>query len=399
MRNTLAPTLLAGTLALAGCASGHGKYTSGERAGAQERFDGIKSGTEYQMAFSSFMSQDFPKALRHVDTSIALNPTVVRSHVLRGRIMLEAGDLQRAADSFERAQAIDPKAVDPWYYSGLLHERTAEREQALDCYQKACELAPSDAQYALAAAEVLIDMARLDDARAFLEERRPQFQHNSGIRQTLGHIAMIQQDPATAVKEFTDARLLAPDDQSIAEDLVRAQVKLDRYAHAETILAKLLADPSNQARRDLLMLRATCLTKMDRLAEARTILTQLTRDAAGADDTEAFVALGNVSYVMKDMVRVRQVATRIVNIAPHRPEGYMLRALYQRHVKDYAAAEASATRATQLQGGAEAWMLLGLIQQDAGRTDDAERSFATAHELDQTAQKPALADAEEPESN
>ncbi len=395
MRFPLALALVAGTLSLTGCTSGHGKYTSVERSGAKEKFDGIKSGTEYQMAFSAFMSQDFPKALRHVDTSISLNPTVVRSHVLRGRIMLEAGDLQRATESFERAQAIDPRSVDAWYYMGLLHERTAEHEQALACYQRACELAPSEAQYPLAAAEVMIDMARLDDARSFLDERRAQFQHNSGIRQTLGHIAMTEQDAATAGKEFSDARLLAPDDQSIAEDLARAQVKLEAYAPAEAILGKLLADPANQARRDLLMLRATCLTKMDRLAEARSILTQLTRDAAGADDVEAFVALGNVSYVLKDMVRVRQVATRIVNIAPQRPEGYMLRALYQRHMKDYATAEASATKATQCQGGAEAWMLLGLIQQDAGRAQDAERSFATAHDLDQNAQVPTVAGTDE----
>jgi tetratricopeptide (TPR) repeat protein len=379
-RNVLLVSIAALSL-LAGC-KGHGAEVSKGASIAKQRLDGLKAATEFQMAEAAFSNEDLDKAHKHVSKSIALNGSVVRSHVLLGKIHLERGNIELAAKSFADAEAVDATAVDPQYYMGLLNERTAKKEAALARYLVAANLAKDDPQYALAAAEVMIDLGQITESKAFLEERRSQFEHSAGIRQTLGHIAMMQGDLQTAIKEFSDARLLSPTDQGMGEDLARAHFELEQYSEAESILSKILQNPDNAIRRDLLLMQANCLMNLERLPEARELLLKLTRDTAGAHDVEAFISLGNVSFLMKDMVRVRQTASRVVAMAPKRPEGYLLRALHMRHAGDFTNAESSARQALKCGGGGDAWMMLGMIQQDSGRTEEAKESFAKADEAD-----------------
>lgn len=366
---------------LAGC-QGHGAQVSEGKSIAKQRLDGLKAATEFQMAEAAFSNEDLDKALKHVSKSIELNGSVVRSHVLLGKIHLEKGNMELAAKSFANAEAVDATAVEPHYYQGIVHERTAKKEQALARFLHASELAPDQAQYAMAAAEVMIDLGQLDVAQQFLDDRRSSFEHSAGIRQTLGHIAMMQGNLETAIREFGEARLLSPDDQGMAEDLARAHFEFEQYAEAESILSGLVKKPENAGRRDLFLMEANCLMNLERLGESRQILLELTRENSGAHDVEAHIALGNVSFLMKDMVRVRQTASRVIAMAPKRPEGYLLRALHMRHAGDFTNAETTARLALKNGGEGDAWMLLGLIQQDSGRTAEAKESFAKAEAAD-----------------
>ena len=104
----------------------------------------------------------------------------------------------------------------------------------------AAQLDPASPQYSLAAAEMMIDQCHLDQADDFLRARGPAFEHVAGVRQTLGHIAMMRGEHEAAAAFFNEARLLAPDDKAILEDLVRAQVAIGQYAQAEFNLTRLL---------------------------------------------------------------------------------------------------------------------------------------------------------------
>ena len=50
-------------------------------------------------------------------------------------------------------------------------------------------------------------------------EAQANFPSSAGVRQTLGHIAMMKNDVKRAAELFNEARLLAPDDNGILEDL------------------------------------------------------------------------------------------------------------------------------------------------------------------------------------
>ncbi len=377
---------------LSGC-GGHGQYTKAHISAANLKMQAMKSATEFEMAKQAFLAGDLDKALRTVDRSVAMTPEVPKCHTLRARVLMEMGDMEGAARSLSEAERlceapIDPESfrqpidtqqkVDVQYYSGILAERLQRHEDALKRYEKAAELDVSNPQYVVAAAEVMIDLNRVEQAEQYLTEAQTNFTSSAGVRQTLGHIAMMKSDVKKAAELFNEARLLAPDDNGIQEDLVRAQMALGHWAEAEYTLAKMLTNDDNKKRRDLLHMRAECLTRIDRVLEAREVYIKLTSDQAGAADVRAWTELGNVSFKLKDVNRLRVCASRVIAIAPEQPEGYVLRGLWQRRQGDLSAAAASLTQALQIKPDAETFVMLGLVYRDLNRPEESKRAFGAA---------------------
>lgn len=375
-------TLLLAAAALTGC-SGHGEYTQKHINGAQEKLSLMKSGTEWQMAHQQFMAGDLDKSFKSVNNSIALNPNVPKSHVLRGRILIEKGQLEAARASFLEAEKLDPTLADAQYYVGIIHERFNEPANALARYRSAMSYDPSNAQYVVAAAEMHIQLSQLSEAEALLTERQADFQYNSAMRQTLGHIKMIKKDFPAAAQLFSEARVLAPDDLAILEDLSRAQVACGRFAEAEFNLGRLLESSKSEPRRDLQHMRITCLIKLDRPVEARAMLQDLTSSAEGAGDLKAWVQMGNVAATLNDAARLRMAASRVIALAPTSYEGHFLRALHLRRQSDLPGALASADTAVSFaKADPGPWILRALIQQDLGQPQQARESLASALRID-----------------
>jgi len=370
-RTVLPAALLLGSVLFAsGC--GQGAWTHEGAVKAQEKMNVLKSGTDWGMAQQQFLAGDFEKAQKTIDRSIAMNPNVPKSHVLRGRIMLERSRLEEARAEFLEAERLDASNVDAQYYLGIVHERVSESEEALGRYRKAMELDTGNAQYVVAASEMLIAMNRLDEAEKLLNERKRFFQYNAAIRQTLGHISLLREDAATAATLFSEALLLAPGDQGITEDLIQAQMSCGKFADAETRLAKLLEADLNHDRRDLKAMRVRCLIAINRMVDARTVLQDLTSDRDGGSDVRAWINLGDVGAILHDKATLREAMNRVVAIAPERPEGYSLRAMYFRQENKLDEALTAVDLAiTRSRGDAGPYVLKALILQDQGRIVEA----------------------------
>lgn len=377
----LGAIVAAAGLLLGGCA-GHGEYTKEHMNAAKMKMNALKSATEYQMAHQAFLASDLPKALKHVTNSIELNESVVKSHVLRGRVYMEMGNVELAAISFAEAEKLDPQSVDSWYFQGIMAERIGQTDEALRRYLGAAERDKQDAQYSIAAAEMMMEQGRIAEARDFLTQHKDNFPHSAGVKQTLGHIAMLEGRHADAAQAFSDARMLAPDDENITEDLVRAQIAVARFGDAESNLSRLLRNKDNKDRRDLKHLRAMCLVQIEKPVEARDIYLELTRDIENANDVDAWIGLGELSFVLRDQARLRTAATRVVALAPDRPNGYVLRALHLRRTGDLAGAAQNLRTALAIREDSQTLTLLGMVQQDLNQTDAARRTFAKAAQLD-----------------
>lgn len=394
MMTRLSAVSLLALAALTGCKGGHGQHTSTQLNAVTNRQNAMKAGNEYDQAKQFYLAGQFEKADKYINKCIQLNPGVAKSYILKGRIQLETGDLEQALTAFQKAEVVDPKNVDAQYYQGIVYERFAQLDKALTHFTAAAEADPADAQYAIAVAETMMDLGKVDEAEKYLTTRGPSFEHNAGIKQTLGHIAVLRQDYENAVRLFNDARLLAADDATIVEDLVHAQIQTGRYLDADFNIARLLKEKDNTGRRDLLKLRARCLTMLDRPLEAREVLVELTSGDEGQRDADAWIELGQVCYGIKDMNRTRQAWQRIVAIAPHRTEGWTLKALYQRRTGDLEGALKTAERAVERRGNdVDPLVLQGLILSDLGRNSEARACFASAlqEEPDNSAAKQAFA--------
>jgi Flp pilus assembly protein TadD len=363
--------------ALAGCNTGHGSYTQEGMREANSKMAGLKAMNDHQQAEQAFKAGDLDKAMKMIDRSLGANPNVPISYVLRGRILIERGDLENALLCFQKAEALKPETVDAQYYMGIVYERFTQNEDALKHYQKAGELDPSNPQYAVAAAEMMIDLGRVDDAETFLGKQQPTFEHNAGVRQTLGHIALLKGDLPRAVKLFNEAHLLAPDDAVVLEDLIHAQIATGQFGDAQYNIESLLKTDASKDRRDLKQLQARCLLNLDKPVEARELLVQLTGDSQGQKDVDSWIELGNVSFVLKDQARLRLSAQRVLALAPARAEGFTLKALWQRRQGDLVGALDNLNKAVERRGtDTDPLMLRGLVLQELGRTEEARQSYA-----------------------
>ncbi|MCC6320287.1 MAG: tetratricopeptide repeat protein [Phycisphaerales bacterium] len=332
LRRLVVPALVTIAASLTGCGQKHGEYTSAHISAAQEKMSILKSGTEWQMAQQQFLAGDLDKALKTVNRSLAINPNVPKSHVLKGRILIEKGRLEDARECLLEAEKLDDKNVDAQYYLGIVHEQFNQPADALTRYNRAADLDSANPQYPVAAAEMLVQMGKLDEAEQLLNGKKTVFQYNAAVRQSLGHIAQLRQDHAAAVRCFDEALLLAPDDSAILEDLAQAQFSAGQYAEAEYSLNRLLALPENTGRRDLRSMRAKCLVRTNRPVEARSILLEMTAatDQESVRDVASWIDLGNVCAVLKDKPNLRNAASRVIALAPDHHEGYTLRAMYLR---------------------------------------------------------------------
>ncbi len=314
---------------LAGCAGGHGTYTTQAIERAEERVAGFKAGTEYDLAHQQYLAGDLDKAIRSVEKSIFIKPDVARSHILYARILIEMDRLENATLALNRAIEIEPDNVDAHYFSGILYERFSQFDRAHGSYMRAADLDPTDAQYIIAAAEMLVQTERLEEASALLRAHLTRFEHNAGIRQNLGHIAMMQDDISLAVQMFEEASLLVPGDGAVLEDLAQAQIAAGKYSDAEYSLRRLLGLDDHSKRRDLKHILARTLVELDRPVEARDLLVELTHNDDGASDPSVWIDLANVAMMLEDSGRMRQASSRLIAMAPHQPEGYVLRAMWQ----------------------------------------------------------------------
>src|SRR5215510_7122057 len=118
---------------LSGCA-GQSGYTAEHASRAKERMLEIKAATEWETARQAFLAGDLDKALKSVDRSLAINNNVCKSHVLRGRIMMEKGEIDEALKALTKAGALDPSQPDPPYYLGIAFERIMQPDKALENY-------------------------------------------------------------------------------------------------------------------------------------------------------------------------------------------------------------------------------------------------------------------------
>lgn len=380
------------TLAVAGLALSMGvftgcrsqsRYTKDATSAAEMRMDQLKSATSWDMARQAFLAGNLDKAEKHINISIGLNPEVAKSHTLLGRIKVEKGNLGEAIASFDTAIRTDEKYVDAYYFKGVVLERLGDLETALLTYMTAADLDEYASPYAIAAAEVLVDLGRVAEAEQYLLSRGEFLPHDAGIRHTLGHIARLNGKDADSLRLLHEAWLLAPNDNIIIEDLVNAQVVNNDFLSAEANLSQLITKDEYRDRQDLKILLARCLTNLGRPLDARQTLFDVVRSPKGLHNAEAWLGLGHISYKVGDLRTLREAAGRLTEIASSDAHGYILWSLYYRAQGEHETVLGWIDEAAS-RNGDRAYLLTlrGLTLRDLGRQNEAFASFRAASQLD-----------------
>jgi tetratricopeptide (TPR) repeat protein len=353
------------------------------RAAASARMSLVGAQVHYEQAQQHFATGQLDKAIKEIDHAIERYPDMGAYHLLKGRILVEQSRLEQALVCFdtaiEKAGQPAPQAAlntsesskagaskslsptnasivaDAHYYAGVVYQRWSDDEQAYNCYLQAFTVAPDKVHYLLAAAESLIALGEYGQAEQLIDPKLAYFEHNASLRQLQAQIAMLQGDARKAAGIYADARLLNPDDTSLLEEMMWAQWAAGLYAQcyesASTVKLKSQlsddSDPmtvtsaSNQsansrslntsstARPDITLLQARCLAMMGRGVEARELYLQLAK--VRPTDAALWAELGTLAWELGDYRSLAQASTQLLAIAPDRYEGYLFRAVNERH--------------------------------------------------------------------
>ncbi len=375
---------LAAAVALAasilGC-GGPSAYREQVREDARDRVNLVNAQLNYDQARQAYETGQFNQAMREIDRAISRSEAQPRYYILRGRIQLEMARLEGAIKSFERAIELDGESAEAWYFSGIVYQRWSKDEQALECYSTAYEKETTNVQYLLATAESMIALNAFSEAHQLVSTKLAYFENNAAMHHLLGQVAQLQGDHAEAVRRLNEARLLRPDDLTILEELARAQYMAGRYADAYESISRLQAEVGTEARTDLLMLEARCLTALDRTIEARSNYLLLSELAPA--DPVVWAELGAVAWDLGDYRRVARCATQLEAIAPERFEGYFFRGVNDRNRGDLPAAAAAFSLAVdRAPQRALPHLMLGRTYEQMGRPQAALRCYAMASQAE-----------------
>ena len=371
--------LAAGTM-LSGCASDQTPYHKAVREQASKRVAYVNANIAFDQARQAFDVGQFDKAEKNVDLAIATYPDAADFYLLQGRIYLETHKLEKSQRALLTALEKKVDFAEPHYFLGIVYQRWSDDERACASYLEAFNYDSENVQYLLAAAETMVSQGDYDRARATVEDKLNYFEHNAALRQLLGQIALLQGDPALASKHYSEARLLNPDDQSLLEELARAQFEAEQYPQCFDSLTE-LKSLQPESRSDLQHLEARCLLFLSRTIEARNAYVKLTREMP--NDPLIWIELGSVAMELGDYRRVAESSQQIVNLAPDRYEGYLLRAMYLRNKGQSTEAIQALREATaRSQTDVTPHLLLGRALEETGDAAGARQAYARAMQVD-----------------
>ncbi len=355
------------------------------REQAYSRMDRTNAGIAYKQASDALQTGQLDKARTLVTQGLERYAQDADSWALLGRILMEQTRLDQAVLALNKAVELDPDNATSHYFLGVIFERWSKDTQAAAHYQGAFTAAPEKPQYLMAAAEALIASGDVLAAQTLVNSNLARFEHHAAMQHLLAHIAMLQNDPETASLRCEEARLLAPEDESIARDLCRMRFRNGQWARCIDAIEDWQArfggdDPA------MSHVLARCLVLVSRHNQARSSYRVLCdRDP---ENDMLWRERGLLAWSQQDWQTLENCTGQLETLQPLMYESMLFRAVCVRE-------QGKPGRAKTLLEGlveahpdrSEAWALLASLRATAGDVQGAAKARQIAVKCD-----PAMAD-------
>jgi tetratricopeptide (TPR) repeat protein len=261
------------------------------------------------------------------------------------------------------------------YLCGVVYQRWQKPQQAYELYVSACDKAPGELAYVLAAGEMLVDMNRSDDALNMLRAKADSFEHSAEIRDAIGLLLTGKSRYAEAVTFLQQAAMLATDDQTIHEHLAMAEYFSKDYREAAEQLAKLLNDDRYKQRADLYLALGESKEQLGRVDDAKSAFETATQISPGSP--EAWVSLGKVSLEKNDLRRAELALRKASSLDAASGEANLLLGYIRLRQNKPDEAMPYFKKASALnQSDTVSLCMVGYMHEKAGRTDEAIQCYA-----------------------
>jgi Tfp pilus assembly protein PilF len=360
-------------LSAGGCANAKNK----NREDAKVRWAKARAGVMYSLASNQFKNGSLEECRKTVSGALKLDPKNPALHILSARVSIEQGQLETAERELELARKVAPNAAEAYYLSGVIYQRWQKPQTAYEFYTAACDKSPAEIAYVIARAEMLVDLDRMNEALALLQEKVNYFENSPAIRDTYGQLLMQVKRYADAVDMFRQATVLAEDDLAIKERFGLALYYDKQYVEAADVLGKLLEKDEFKNRADLLAALGQAQLQTGKARDARrSFETATEKDPASA---KTWLGLARAAMESNDFRRSELALRKAHTLEPKASEAYLLLGylrIKQNKMKD-------ALVAFEKSSGLDpadtvSVCMIGYVHEKSGRKDKAMEFYAKA---------------------
>ena len=300
VKTTVCSVLCAAGLLAAGCSEGWKPgWLNKNRKAAEDRWNRVRSNVRMAMAEDELSKGHYEEAAAQLATAELQTPDVAGADLLKAKILMGRGDFFAAEPVLRMAVDADPHSAEAHYLLGVALQHRKRPEQAIEHYQTASALEPTNSEYALAVAECLLSEGDAQAAVDWLErhQRAPGgLESMPAYHLLLGEALRLYGDAGRAATAYENAIHLGAEDVHTLATASAMHMKLGDYWRAAEFLEPVVAaqekDEEQEVSPSMVMALARCYLETGRAAKARVRLGVLVRTY---DDPWAWLMLSEAS--------------------------------------------------------------------------------------------------------
>ena len=304
----LAAAMLA-TVWLSGCQSP--QATARQEAGA--RWNTVRAQVKAQLAADQLNAGHVQAAAAELAEARRLDPQRRDLAVLEARLLLAGDQTAEAAALLESAPLDDAARPEAAYLLGIARQQQGRWQEALAAFEQAAAARPDDVTYAVAAAQVRLQLGDAPGALAYLNQRQAELGWTNAFQAALAECLEQCGDWTAAAAAWRRVAGRSDSDAGLRERLAIALFRAGDCDEAVPVLESLVAGdtPEVEALRVPL---AECLLALGRAAAAQLQVQTLLRNHP--EHVPALLLLARCRAAQDDYAAAASVAARAAALAP-----------------------------------------------------------------------------------
>jgi len=367
------------SLAVLALCQGCSSYAEKRRA-AKAKWEKVSARAKVTVAKDLFREGRYEDARATVRQCLESDPELAEGHLLMGKLFYLDGRLADSYESMTTAVEYDKELDQAWYWLGEIARHNKQPDRALECYDKAINLKPTDTDYIIAVVQTYASLGQYEEALELLEEKIELLPGNIQLKVVAADILQRLGRTAQAVSLYNRALLLDPDNIEIAESLGYCYITDSQWSRAAEMFEKVLASSKGEKEAVCLKMSALCYMNAGEYGKAMAYYDKLS--VTQRNNEQLWLEMAQAALGAGAARRASACASKALALRPGWPDAIAIKACAQYLENDYEAALETFGRITASPRlGGFAWLMSGRCLQQLGRRELAARAYEKASGL------------------
>ena len=347
---------------------------------AQERYNKTSAQMKLTMAQQQYDQGDYDQAAKTVQQCLSANPDNPGAYLLHGKLLLAKDQRDDAIEQLGLVLQHDKKLHEGWYWLGVAAQENGYYEKAREYYEKALLLEPTNVDYILAVADVLVAQGDCPEAIRLLTDKMAALPGDVSLKTASAELMWRAGKNEQAIELFKQVMLMTGNNSHIAEMLGYCYVFSSKWNQAADVFNKLLEQCTDDREKQLyLQMMALCSMNCGQYDRAISCYDKLT--VIERNNADIWVKLGQASLGTGAAGRAFMCGQKALALQPGLPDAVALIGCAQYASGDYANAAKSFEKITADKKNAGlAWLMRARCYQQLGQNRRAEDAYKKAVE-------------------